>query len=145
MFDEQEDSFDAHNMAIIFEDVQECMNIFVDMHGKEDKPIISISFENVLITEEIGQKQLTLMKDAYLSVFAHQGEMIFHGFQDPVTILLQSSVKDEFASFISSYFGFNLFFQPPSFTFLYQLKGNVNKGKSGSQLLDWLHWHFSIT
>jgi hypothetical protein len=71
--------------------------------------------------------------------------MIFHDFQDPMAILLQSSVKDEFASFISSDFGFNLFFQPPSFTFFYQLEKNVNKGKSGSQLLDWLHWHFSIT
>jgi hypothetical protein len=85
------------------------------------------------------------MKDTCLSVFAHQGEMFFHDFQDPMAILLQSSVKDEFASFISSYFGFNLFFQPPSFTLFYQLEKNVNKGKSGSQLLDWLHWHFSIT
>jgi hypothetical protein len=121
------------------------VNIFVDVHGQADKPIVTISFENVLRTEEIEQKQLTLMKDTCLSVFAHQGEMIFHGFQDPVAILLQSSMKDEFVSFISSDFGFNWFFQSPSFTFFYQLKKNVNKGKSGSQLLDWLHWHFSIT
>ena len=75
-------------MDVIFEDVQEYMNIFVDMHGQADKPIISISFENVLRTEEIGQKQLKLMKDGFLSIFAHQGEMIFHGFQDPMAILL---------------------------------------------------------
>jgi hypothetical protein len=66
LFDEQEDSLDAYYMAIIFEDVQEYMNIFVDMHGQEDKPIVVISFENVLRTEEIGKKQLTLMKDAFL-------------------------------------------------------------------------------
>ena len=84
------------------------------------------------------------MKDTCLSVFAHQGKIIFCDFQDPMAILLQSSVKDKYASFISSNFGFNLFFQPPSFTFFYQFEKNV-KGKSGSQLLDWLHWHFSIT
>jgi hypothetical protein len=114
LFDEQEDSLDAHNMVVIFEDVQECMNVFVEMHGKVDKPIAAISFENVLRTEEIEQEQQTLMKEACLSVFAHQEEMIFHGFQDPVAILLQSSVKEEFVSFISSSFGFNFCFQLPS-------------------------------
>jgi hypothetical protein len=34
LFDEQEDSLDTHNMVVIFEDVQGCMNVFVDMHGK---------------------------------------------------------------------------------------------------------------
>jgi hypothetical protein len=144
LFDEQEDNFGAYYMAVIFEDVQEYMNIFVNMHGQANKPIVAISFEDVLRTEEIEQKQLTLMKDTCLSVFAHQGEMIFHDFQDLMAILLQSSVKDEFVSFISLDFGFNLFFQPPSFTFFYQLEKNV-KGKSRNQLLDWLHLHFSIT
>jgi hypothetical protein len=136
LFDEQEDNLGAYYMAVIFEDVQEYMNIFVDMHGQADKPIIAISFEDVLRTKEIEQKQLTLMKDTCLSVFSHQGEMIFHAFQDLMAILLQSSMKDEFSSFISSNFGFNFFFQPPSFTFFYQLGKNVNKGKSGCQLLD---------
>ena len=88
MFDEQEDILDRHNMVVIFEDVQECMNIFVDMHGRIDKPIASISFENVLRTEEIEQEKQTIMKEACLSIFSHQEEMIFHGFQDPVAILL---------------------------------------------------------
>jgi hypothetical protein len=88
LFDEQEDNLGAYYMAFIFKDVQEYMNIFVDMHGQADKPIITISFEYVLRTEEIEQKQLTLMKDTCLSVFAHQGEMIFHDFQDPMAILL---------------------------------------------------------
>jgi hypothetical protein len=57
LFDEQEDSLDAHNMAVIFEDVQECMNVFVEMHEEVDKPIASISFENILRTEEIEQEQ----------------------------------------------------------------------------------------
>ena len=81
MFDEQEDSLDANNIV-----VQECMNVFVEMHGEVDKPISSISFENVLKSEEIEQEQQTLMKEAFLSVFAHQEKMIF---QDPVAILLQ--------------------------------------------------------
>jgi hypothetical protein len=59
-------------MAIIFEYVQECMNVFVDMHGRVDKPIVSISFENVLRTEEIEKEQETLMKEACLSIFVHQ-------------------------------------------------------------------------
>jgi hypothetical protein len=85
------------------------------------------------------------MKDACLFVFARQEEMIFHGFQDPVAILLQSSMKEEFVSFISSGFGFNFCFQLPSFTFVCLLKKDVSGEKSGSKFLDWLHWHFSIT
>jgi hypothetical protein len=64
------------------------MNVFVDMHGRVDKPISSISFENVLGTEEIEQEKQTLMKEDCLFVFAHQEETIFHDFQDPVAILL---------------------------------------------------------
>jgi hypothetical protein len=45
LFDEQND---AHNITVTFEDIQECMNIYVDMHGRVDKPIASILFENVL-------------------------------------------------------------------------------------------------
>jgi len=139
LFDEQEDSLDAHNMDFIFEYVQECMNVFVDMHGRVDKPIASISFENVLRTEEIEQEQQTLMKEACLSIFVHQEEMMFHVFQDLVAILLQSSMKEEFVSFISSNFGFNFFFQLAYFTIVCLLKKNVSNGQSGSQLLDWMH------
>jgi hypothetical protein len=142
LFDEQED---AHNMVVTFEDVQECMNVFVDMHGRVEKPIAAISFENVLKSEEIEQEKQTLMKKDCLSVFAHQEEMTFHGLQDPVAILLQSSLKEEFVLFINSSFGFNLCFQLPSFTFVCLLKKDVIGEKSGGQLLDWLHWHFNIT
>jgi hypothetical protein len=79
------------------------------------------------------------MNEACLSVFVHQEEIIFHGFQDHVAILLQSSVKKDFFSFISSDFGFNFYFQLPSFTFVFLLKKNVSIGQSESQLLDWLH------
>jgi hypothetical protein len=145
LFDEQDDILDVHNMAVTFEDVQECMNFFVDMHGRGDKPIAAISFQNILKTKEIEQEKQTLMKEACLFVFAHQEELFFHAFQDPVAILLQSSVKEEFVSFISSSFGFNFCFQLPSFTSVCLLKKDVIGVKSGSQLLDWLHWHFSIT
>jgi hypothetical protein len=144
LFDEQEDSLYARNMDVTFEDVQECMNVFVDTHGRVEKPIVVISFENILRTEEIEQEQQTLMKEACLSVFSHQEEMIFHSFQDSVAILLQSSMK-EFVSFISSSFGFKFCFQLPLFTFVYLIKKHVRGEKSGSQLLDWLHWNFSIT
>ena len=48
------------------------MNVFVEMHGEVVKPIATISFENVLKTKEIEQEQQTLMKEAFLPVFAHQ-------------------------------------------------------------------------
>jgi hypothetical protein len=95
LFDEQEDSLDAHNMDIIFEYVHECINFFVDMHGEVDKPIASISFENILRTEEIEQEKQTLMKEACLYVFAHQEEIFFNGFQYPVAILLEYSLNKE--------------------------------------------------
>jgi hypothetical protein len=136
LFDEQEDNLDAHNMVVIFEDVQECMNVFFDMHGRVDKPIGAILFENVLKIEEIEQEQQTLMKETCLSVFSHQEVMIFHGFPDPVAILLQYSVKEDFVSFISLGFGFNFCFQLPSFTFVCLLKKYVSREKSGSRLLD---------
>jgi hypothetical protein len=145
LFDEQEDSLDTHNMDVIFEDVKGCMNFFVDMHGRVYKPIVAISFDNILRTKEIEQEQQTLMNEACLSVFVHQEEMIFHGFQDTVVILLQSLVKEEFVSFISSDFGFNFCFQLPSFTFVCLLKKNVSRGQSRRKLLDWLHWYFIIT
>jgi hypothetical protein len=90
LFDEQEDSLDTHNMAVIFEDVQGCMNVFVDMHGRVDKPIAAISFENILRTEEIEQEQQTLMKEACLSVFVHQEEMIPSCFHDPVACYMEN-------------------------------------------------------
>jgi hypothetical protein len=142
LFDEQDD---AHNIAVIFEDVQEGVDIYVDMHERVDKPIVAISFENVPRTEEAEKEKQMLMKRYCLSVFAHQEDMIFHSFQDLVAILLQSSLKKEFVLFVSSSFGFNLCFRLPYFTFVYLHKKDVTGKKSGSQLLDWLHWHFSIT
>jgi hypothetical protein len=65
------------------------------------------------------------MKETCLFVFSHQEEMNFHGFQDPLAILLQSSLKEEFVLFISSDFGFNLCFQLPPFTFVCLLKKYV--------------------
>jgi hypothetical protein len=50
-FDEQGDNPDAHNMVVIFEHVQGCRKVFVEMHGKVDKPIATISFEKIFRTE----------------------------------------------------------------------------------------------
>jgi hypothetical protein len=132
-------------MDIIFKVFQGCVKVLVDMHGILDKPIVGISFESAPRTEEIEQEKQTLMKEACLSIFSHQEEIIFHDFQDPMAVLLQSTVKEEFVSFISLGFGFNFFFHLPYFTFVYLLKKDASGEKSGIQLLDWLHWHFSIT
>jgi len=37
LFDQQKISFYAHNMDVMFEDVQECMDFFIDLHGSEEK------------------------------------------------------------------------------------------------------------
>jgi hypothetical protein len=90
LFDAQEDSLDTHNLVVVSGDVQGCMNVFVDMHERVDKPIAAISFENVLRTKEIEQEQQTLRKEARLSIFIHQEEMIFHGFHDPVACYMEN-------------------------------------------------------
>jgi hypothetical protein len=48
---------DAHDMVVIFEDVRECMNVFVDMYGRVDTPIVVISFENIPKIEEMKQEK----------------------------------------------------------------------------------------
>jgi hypothetical protein len=91
LFDEQEDSLDTYNLAVISEDVQGYMNVFVDMHRKMNKLITAISFENVPRMEEIEQEQQTLMKEAGLFVFVHQEEMIFHDLYNPVACYMKIS------------------------------------------------------
>jgi hypothetical protein len=59
-------------MAVIYEEVQGCVNIFVDTHGRVDKAIASISFEDVLRAEVIEQEKQTLVKEARPSVLVHQ-------------------------------------------------------------------------
>ena len=44
------------------------MNVFVEMHGKVEKPIVSISFENTLMIKEVEQEQQTLVREARPSV-----------------------------------------------------------------------------
>jgi len=51
VFGEQDNSPGTHHLAVMSEDVQGCMNVFDDMHGRVEKPIIAISFENVLRTK----------------------------------------------------------------------------------------------
>jgi hypothetical protein len=58
-----------------------------------DKPIASISFENVLRTEEIERGQQTLVEETCLSVLVRQEETIFHGFHDPVACYMEYSTN----------------------------------------------------
>jgi len=83
LFDEQEDGLDAHNMVVRVEDVQGCMNVFID------KRIGAISFENVLRTEEVEKKRQTTMKEVCLSVFVHQEKMFSHMFHDPIACYME--------------------------------------------------------
>jgi hypothetical protein len=93
LFDEQEDGLDAHNMVVRIEYVQGCMNVFVE------KPIVSISFEVILITEEVEKEQQTLMKETCLSVFVHQEEVFSHVFYDPVACYMECFNNQEFTAY----------------------------------------------
>ena len=53
-FDKKKSSFDTHNMDVMFEDVQGCMDGFVDLHEREDKYIVAFLFDDVLGIEYIG-------------------------------------------------------------------------------------------
>jgi hypothetical protein len=64
LFDEQRDSLDTHNMVFMFKYVQGCMNVYFEMHGEIDKPIVSISFQNNLRSEEVEQEQKALVREA---------------------------------------------------------------------------------
>ena len=60
------------------------MNVFVDMHGRVDKPIASISFENIPKIEEMKQEKKILVKEACFSVLPPEKETFFHVFHDPM-------------------------------------------------------------
>ena len=61
LFDKKKSSFDTHNMDIMFEDVQGCMDGFVDLHEREEKFIIAFLFDDVLGIEDIGKKNPSIM------------------------------------------------------------------------------------
>ena len=48
-------------MDVMFEDVQGCMDGFVDLHEREDKSIVVFLFYDVLGIEDIGQETLLVM------------------------------------------------------------------------------------
>jgi hypothetical protein len=84
LFDEKEDSLDTHNMVAIFEDVQECMDVFVD------KPIANIPFEKNLRIKEIKREQKTLVREACSSVLTPKKEMFPHVFHDPMACYMEN-------------------------------------------------------
>jgi hypothetical protein len=92
LFDEQEDSLDAHNTTVIFENVKECLDIFID------RPVVSIFFEDDLKHNKIEQ-EVILDEDCPFPL-DYQDRVIFHVFQDPVASLLQSSEKEDFVFFL---------------------------------------------
>jgi len=77
-------------MAVILENVRGCMNTFVEMHGKVDKPIAAISSENTLRIEEVEQEQQKLVKEACPSVITPKKEMLSHVFHDPMAYYMKN-------------------------------------------------------
>ena len=69
-------------------------------NGKGDKLIVSIYFENDLETKDVEKEQLGINNVAYFSPFAYQRELHIHVLQDPLTSLLETSVKVDFVVFM---------------------------------------------
>jgi hypothetical protein len=89
LFDEQKDNLDAHKMVFIFEYVQGCMNVSIEMHGKMEKPIAVISFENTFTIEEVEKEQKTLVRETYFSILTPKKEMCPHVFHDPMEFYIE--------------------------------------------------------
>jgi hypothetical protein len=70
-------------MSIIFEDIQGCTNVSIDMHGKVDEPIAAISFENTFNIEEVEQEEKTLVRGTYFSILTSKKEIFPHYFMTP--------------------------------------------------------------
>lgn len=63
------------------------MDIFVDLHGMEDKSFITFLFDDVHGIEDIGQKKPSVMNKLSPHVFTHQEEVNFHDHQDRLVSL----------------------------------------------------------
>jgi len=135
LFDKQKSSFDTHNMDVMFEDVQGCMDGFVDLHERENKSIVAFLFDDVLGIKDIGQQKPSIMNEFSPKGFTHQEEVIFHDYQDCLVSLFQSSVEVEFSSFISSGDGFSVYYEFP-------IDGPLENSQAAlvlDQLFDWLY------
>jgi len=47
---------DAHDVAVIFEDDQDCMNVFVNMYERVDTPIVVIPSKNIPKIKKMKQE-----------------------------------------------------------------------------------------
>ena len=76
-------------MAVIFEDVRECMNIFVDIYGILGTYVTVIPSENIPKIEEMKKEQKKLVKEACFSALAPEKETLFHVFHDSMACYMK--------------------------------------------------------
>lgn len=88
LFSKENISFDTKNMDFMFEDVQGCMNTFVDLHGMEKKCIVAFLFDDSLGIEDIGQHKSSVMNGYSPHGISHQENVIFHDYQDYLVSVL---------------------------------------------------------
>lgn len=145
LFDKQKISFDAHNMDVMFEDVQGCMDGFVDLRGREDKYVVAFLFDDVLGIEDTGQQRPSIMNEFNPHGFTHQEKVIFYDCQNCLVSLFHSSMKVKSLSFTSSSDGFSFYSElliddPLLILFKHSQGAHVL-----DQLFDWLYLRFHIS
>ena len=109
------------------------------MNDKEHKQVAISSFQSDLKIEDIAQEPSKVKDEASLSAFAHQPEAHTHVFQDPFTILLETSVKGHFVVSMDYGSQFQGEFKLPALKLFFLFDENERKKKSSNHLLVWLH------
>jgi hypothetical protein len=141
-------------------DVSSSKNGFKSHDGnKEDtkKFIQGSKVFKVHLNERLNEmeKLVIIYKDNFI-LTVDRGEVIIHGLGDPFAGMLQSLEKANFVEFMETISGnlskgmnlgdgFNFSDDMFLFKFFFSLEDVECMLQSRIKLLDWLHWHFSIT
>jgi len=96
LFDEQEDNL----MVVIYEYVQGCTHISIEMHGKMGEPSAAISFENTLRIEGVKIEQKNLVRGTCVSILTFKKEMCPHVFHDPMSYYLEDLCNQNLQSVV---------------------------------------------
>ena len=153
------------NVIFEFQEQSEFFPLMTDECDKKNDNLVAMSYEDDFELENIEQEQPAMVEEGkivedHANVFPmahkeekiqidfcpdlptdHQDMFFAHDFRDPLYNLLQS--LDQLGCLVLDHgFQLQLYVKFPIFKLFVD---SVSRGKSGIQLLDWLHWHFSFT